>query len=333
MTDTTGQAGKDENNEQTNKVINEKLLTTLNHTNETNEKLMESNEHLVKILSAQSTTGRLKVLFLTLPIIIYLIYTISGHLANKDYDDKGYVAQVVLKGEIRMESGTASADVIIPALRKAFEDKDAKGVIFRISSPGGSPTQSILIHDELLKLQNDYPDKKLVVVGEESLTSGAYWIAAAAKEIHVLPATFTGSIGVIFSMYDVSKLAKRFEVSKRVITAGSNKHRVDMFIEPRPEDLVKLKSLADQLHEQFIEVVNVSRKDRLKGDHKELFSGDFWLGKEALNLGLVDSVTSTSRLLNKEFGTDIVKDYSKKESFFESITFACLSWPMETPNS
>ena len=218
-----------------------------------------------------------------------------------------------------MDSKTAGADYVIPALRRAFADPTSKGVVVRISSPGGSPTQSILIHDELVKLQADYPDKKLVMIGEEGLTSGAYWIANAAEEIHVLPATFTGSIGVIMASFDLSKVAERFEVKRRIITSGNNKSRLDMFVEPRPEDIEKLKSLANQIHAEFIELVTTSRGDRLKGDPDVIFSGDFWLGDRALELGLVDSVTTTSAVLLEEFGTDTVKDYSQQPGLFDGL--------------
>jgi protease-4 len=282
--------------------------------------MQEQSMQMAKFVDNQNKQGRFRFLFYLVPILLMIGISIKNHYdANKQFEENGYVSQVVLKGAIKMDSPTASADVIIPALRGAFADKDAKGVVFRISSPGGSPTQSMLIHDELKLLQEKYPEKELVVIGEESLTSGAYWIAAAAKDIHVLPATFTGSIGVIFSTFDVSKLADRFNIKRRIITGGVNKSRIDMFIEPRPEDLAKLQGLATQLHEQFIKVVTDSRKDRLIGDPEILFSGDFWVGDKAKELGLVDSVTSTSKLLNERFGTDVVKDYSRKPGFMESL--------------
>ncbi|GAA5141069.1 S49 family peptidase [Thalassotalea piscium] len=293
--------------------IHEQLLRTIKYTGQT-------NTALINLIAAQEKQGRIRMLFWILPIVFMIFFYAKQHIdQNNQFDDSGYVAQVILKGEIRMDSPTSGADSIIPALRQAFSDEKAKGVVLRISSPGGSPTQSILIHDELKKLQSEYPDKKFVVVGEEGLTSGAYWIAAAAKEIHVLPATFTGSIGVIFSFLDISKLADRFDVKRRIITAGENKHRIDMMIEPRDEDIEKINDLASQIHNQFIKVVTDSRGDRLKGDPKQLFSGDFWLGEQALKLGLVDSVTSTTALLNEKFGTENVKDYSRKPGFFDSI--------------
>lgn len=303
-----------ENTENTEKNINKEILKTLQVTSDT-------NKSLVNLISAQHKQNKLKIIFWLIPIIFMIIFYAKQHLdKNSFYDkDKGYVAQVTLNGAIRNDSKSTSADAIIPALRNAFADTKAKGVILRISSPGGSPSQSILIHDELLRLQKVYPEKKFIISGEEGLASGGYWISTAANYINVLPSTLTGSIGVIMTNFDLSKLIARYDIKRRIITAGENKHRLDTFIEPRAEDIQKLKDVAEQLHKEFIKVVKTSRGNRLKGDPKELFSGDFWLGEEALKLGLVDSVSSTSDLLVKEFGTETIKDYSRKPGLFESL--------------
>ena len=309
----TNQDKNSENEQLPSRVVDE-VMRTARYTNQT-------NTQLIKLIDAQQRQGRIRIFFWMIPILFMIVFYAKQHFdQNNFYDkDKGYVAQVVLKGAISIDSPTASADTVIPALRAAFADNTAKGVVFRISSPGGSPTQSILIHDELKKLQRTYPEKELVVIGEEGLTSGAYWIASAAKEIHVLPATLTGSIGVVMAGFDLSKLVEKFDVKRRIITAGTNKSRLDMFVEPRPEDLEKLHSVANQLHSQFISLVEDSRGKRLKGDPDVLFSGDFWLGEKALELGLVDSVTSTSELLLSKFETDTVKDYSRKPGLFEQM--------------
>jgi protease-4 len=215
-------------------------------------------------------------------------------------------------------------------LRSAFADKKAKGVVLRISSPGGSPTQSILIHDEIIKLRSQYPDKKFVISGEESMTSGAMWIASSSPYINVLPATITGSIGVISAGWDLSDFIEKFDVKRRIITAGVNKHRLDTFVKPRNEDLEKIKNIMSQLHQQFINTVKEGRGGRLKGDPKELYSGDFWLGEQALEYGLVDRVGSTQQFLIDQFGTDTVKDFSKKPGMFDGLK---LSNPLASMSS
>lgn len=312
---------KEPHHDEENLSVNERLLRTVKYTGQTNVAIMHMANELLKLSRAQQKQGQMKMLFWFIPIVFMIGFYIKQHFDQQSfYDkDKGYVGQVLIKGAISMDSATASADTVIPALRAAFNDPKSKGVVLRISSPGGSPTQSILIHDELKKLQLEHPEKELVVIGEEGLTSGAYWIASAAPEIHALPATFTGSIGVIMTSFDLSKLAERLDVKRRIITAGDNKSRLDMFVEPRPEDIKKLKDLANQLHQQFISVVTESRGDRIDLSNKELFSGDFWLGEKALELGLIDSITSTSELLMKKFGTDTVRDYSAKPGFLDKL--------------
>jgi protease-4 len=294
--------------------VHDQLLRTIKYTG-------QINNRLAALLESQTKQGKFKLIIWFLPVLFILFFYIKQHITKEDIynTEKGYVAQVVLSGVIKIDSSTASADAIIPALRNAFADEKAKGVLLRISSPGGSPTQSILIHDELKKLQAKYQSKKLIVIGEEGLISGAYWVACAAENINVLPATMTGSIGVIMKSFDFSKLAARFDVKRLVIAAGSNKSRLDQFVEPKQEDIDKLLGISNQLHQQFISIVKESRGDRLNGQPSYLFSGDFWLGEEALELGLVDRITSTSSLLNEEFGTDVVKDYTRQPGFFDQI--------------
>lgn len=323
MSDKHNNSAEPEHEDPIDDSLRERTLRTLKYNDKASSKLMEAALTLIKVNEAQQKQNKWRMLFWALPVVFVILYAMKQSYDNNNFYDKekGYVAQVVLSGEIKIGSKSASADWIIPSLRAAFADDKAKGVLLRISSPGGSPNQSILIHDEIVKLKTQYPNKKFTVIGEESLTSGAYWIASASDTINVLPATLTGSIGVIFSSFNVSKLAERFDIKRQIVTAGKNKSRIDPFIEVTEDSLNKLKVVADGLHVQFIDVVSKSRGDRLVGDKEELFSGDFWLGTTAFELGLVDRVTSTTELMNDFYGTDSVKNYSAPPSLLASLGF------------
>ena len=256
-----------------------------------------------------------------LPVLFMMFY-----MGKNAYDEKnkfstenGYVAQVSITGTIELGSGTASADAVIPPLRAAFADPAAKGVLVRISTPGGSPTQSLMIYDEMKRLQEAYPDKKMLVIGEEYMTSGGYYIASAAPKIYGMDHTYIGSIGVIVSRFDFSKVAEKLDVGRLVITSGKSKSQLDQFLPPKEKDIEKVRNIANQIHAKFIDVVEDSRGERLQGERDSLFSGDYWLGEEAMKLGLIDEVITAPRLLMREFGTEVVRDFSRKPGFFESM--------------
>jgi Periplasmic serine proteases (ClpP class) len=96
-------------------------------------------------------------------------------------DHKSYVALVRLNGII-MPNSDFSAKAVIPELTRAFKDKDAKGVVLLINSPGGSPVQASMIHDKIIQLKTKY-HKEVIVVGEDTLASGAYLVSTAADKI------------------------------------------------------------------------------------------------------------------------------------------------------
>lgn len=229
---------------------------------------------------------------------------------KEEIDSEGYVALVSFKGVI---DDLECADKLIPALKKAFEDQNAKGIVLKLNSPGGSSVQSSIIHDEILKLKKKY-QKKIVVVGEDNLASGAYYIAASADSIYVNPNTITGSIGVVSQNYGYSELAKKWGIESRSYTAGVNKHRLNAMHPEKKEDVEKMKEILTDIHQNFIAAVKEGRKDKLKADADMLFSGDFWTGKKALELGLVDQLGNLSDALEKEFNVTRYKEYKKDSS-------------------
>lgn len=218
-----------------------------------------------------------------------------------------YVALVRLDGMIA-PGREFSSDTVVPVLKDAFSDKKAEGVIIDINSPGGTPVQAAIIHDAIKVFKKRY-NKKVIVVGEDLLTSGAYYVSVAADKIYVNPNTLTGSIGVIMKGFGFVDLIKKVGVERRVYIAGDNKDRLDPFLPQNPEDLKKIQEVIGEVHNNFVQAVMEGRKGKLHADPKQLFSGDFWSGETALKLGLVDGLGNLMGVMEKEFNTTRYEEY------------------------
>ncbi len=249
-------------------------------------------------------------------LIVYAILIFSSGSSSSTAHGP-YVSLVRLSGAI-MPGAPFSAKRVIPALNKAFMDKHTHGVVLQINSPGGSPVQASIIHDKILELKKQY-HKKVIVVGEDALASGAYLVATAADKIYVNRDTLTGSIGVIMSGFGFSDAISKLGISRRVFTAGKNKDRLDPFEKLDTADIDKVKKVLDQVHQNFINDVVAGRGDLLKGSKEELFSGDFWTGEQAVKLGLADNTMNLWTAIKTEFNVKHIRDYSPKESFFHSL--------------
>lgn len=220
-----------------------------------------------------------------------------------------YAALVRVEGLIDSEQ-RANAHKVNAALRSAFEDEHAKGVVLLINSPGGSPVQSSLIHDRLLSLRAQHPEKPVWAIGEDMMTSGAYFIAVGAPHVCVNRSTMTGSIGVVMQGWGLDRTIERFQIERRVFTAGTNKSRLDAFQPLRAKDQEKASELLKAIHAHFIQAVQDGRGARLKGDPQELFSGDYWTGDEAAQLGLVDGLCDLDEVIKSHMGVEQLKDYT-----------------------
>ena len=200
-------------------------------------------------------------------------------------------------------------------ISKAFLVKKAPCVAITINSPGGSPVQSHLIHD-FIKQQAKKNKKKVIVFAEDVAASGGYLVACAGDEIFANSSSIIGSIGVIYSSFGFTELIKKIGVERRIHTAGKNKSTLDPFQEEKKEDIERLKSIQLDLHKNFIDVVEKSRGLKLKKSEIELFSGEFWSGTKAMDLGLIDGIGNANQILREKFGEDIViKRFEKAKSW------------------
>ena len=201
-------------------------------------------------------------------------------------------------------------------IEKAFSLKKAKVVAITINSPGGSPVQSHLIY-KFIRAQAKINKKKVMVFAEDVAASGGYLIACAGDEIYANSSSIIGSIGVIYSSFGFTELIKKIGVERRVHTAGKNKSSLDPFQEEKSEDIERLKKIQLDLHKDFITVVEESRGIKLKTDGIELFSGEFWAGSKAKELGLIDGLGNANEILKEKYGEDVViKKFEKPKGWF-----------------
>ena len=200
-------------------------------------------------------------------------------------------------------------------IEKAFSLKKAKAIAITINSPGGSPVQSHLIY-KFIRSQAKKNKKKVIVFAEDVAASGGYLIACSGDEIYANPSSIIGSIGVIYSSFGFTDLIKKIGVERRVHTAGKNKSTLDPFLDEKSEDIERLKNIQLDLHKEFINVVEESRGSKLKKNDIELFSGEFWSGSKARELGLVDGLGNANEILKEKFGEDIViKKFEKSKGW------------------
>ncbi|PXX90940.1 S49 family peptidase [Marinobacter vulgaris] len=228
-----------------------------------------------------------------------------------------HTALVEVEGTISADE-VASADNIVGALRNAFEAESSVAVILRINSPGGSPVQSGYIYDEIVRLRDEYPDKKLYAVISDIGASGAYYIAAAADEIYADKASLVGSIGVVAGGFGFTGIMEKLGVDRRLYTAGENKAFLDPFSPEEEEEVQFWEGVLETTHSQFIESVRKGRGDRLADDER-LFSGLIWSGEQALELGLIDGLGSSSHVARQVIGQEDVVDYSRRRSPLQDI--------------
>ena len=227
-----------------------------------------------------------------------------------------HTALVEVRGEIAA-GNEASAELLIGALRSAFEDTSAQAVVLRINSPGGSPVQSGIVHDEIKRLKAKH-NKKVYAVVEEICASGAYYIAVAADEIYVDKASIVGSIGVLMDGFGFTGLMDKLGVERRLLTSGDNKAMLDPFSPNNPKQTAMAKAMIEQIHRQFIAVVKEGRGDRLK-ETPETFSGLFWNGEEAIKLGLADATGSLDFVAREVIKAEDIIDYTPRENVAERL--------------
>lgn len=220
---------------------------------------------------------------------------------------KGPVVAVIRLSGVIGQGGVGRRGLTLEALERpierAFSIKRCAAVVLEINSPGGSPVQSDLIAGRIRDMADE---KKIPVYAfcEDAAASGGYWLACAADKVYAMPGSIVGSIGVVSSGFGFVEAIAKLGVERRVHTAGKEKAILDPFQPEKPEDITILKRIQADLHDQFTGWVKQRRGDRLD-TKKDLFTGAFWTGREAQELGLVDELGNRRAVMRAKFGDEV----------------------------
>jgi serine protease SohB len=203
-----------------------------------------------------------------------------------------------------LRPGVTLAGVARP-LERAFGMRRARAVALLINSPGGSPVQSHAIYRRIRQLSEE-KGVPVIAFAEDVIASGGYMIACAADEIVCDPSSIVGSIGVVGGSFGFVRLMEKLGIERRLYTSGERKAMLDPFLPEKPDDVNRLKAVQRDIHEDFIALVKERRGARLVGPENDLFSGEFWTGRKAVELGIADSVGDLRSTLRQRFGDDVV---------------------------
>ena len=270
--------------------------------------------HLKEQRAARRWRNAIRLLWLG--VVVTILWLSFSRGTGTTHVNQAHTAVVQIQGEIASDAD-ASADWIVSALRDAFQDEGSQAVVLLINSPGGSPVQAGIINDEIRRLKDKH-QKPVYAVVEESCASAAYYIAVAADQIYVDKASIVGSIGVLMDGFGFTGLMDKLGVERRLMTAGENKGFLDPFSPQTKTQRAYAQTMLDQIHQQFIQVVREGRGKRLK-ETPELFSGLFWTGQQAIELGLADALGSLDFVAREVVKAEDVVDYTRHENVAERL--------------
>ena len=270
-------------------------------------------------LSEQKKSRRWSMFFkglMFLYLFIVLFYAISWLGGSKKVSG-AHTALIEVAGVIEA-GGAVNADSFMTSLHDAYDDKNTKGIILRINSPGGSPVQAGIINDEIGRQKKLHPTIPVYAVVEDICASGGYYIAAAADKIYVDKASIIGSIGVLMDGYGFTEVMKKVGVERRLMTAGENKGMLDPFSPINPKQQALAQTMLNEIHEQFKAVVRQGRGSRLK-ETPEVFSGLFWSGEQGIKLGLADALGSADYVAREVIKQETIVDFTYQDDFASRI--------------
>ena len=235
---------------------------------------------------------------------------LAGYQAAKDkLGSEPRVSVIRLHGVIMEGRGGLAGTGVINLettrrqIDKAFKPSRLQAVLLNINSPGGTPVQSDLVSAYIKEKAAQHNVPVLVFV-EDLAASGGYWLACTGSEIFAARCSIVGSIGVISQGFGFHQLIERYGIERRTYTAGENKSINDPFEPVKEKDVEIIKNMQSKIHKEFIEHVKASRGEKLKGDEKLLFNGEFWTAETALELGLIDGIDHMESYITR-LGPDV----------------------------
>ncbi|MDC1311258.1 signal peptide peptidase SppA [Burkholderiales bacterium] len=268
-------------------------------------------------LIEQRRARRWKIFFRFTYLLIAALIFFTLTRDNGSKNTGPHTAVVDVNGVIA-SGAPANAYDVIEGLERAFSNKNVKGIIIRINSPGGSPVQSELINQEIRRLRSLNAEMPVYAVVEDICASGGYYVAVAVDQIYVAPSSIVGSIGVRMDGFEFTEALDSLGIKRRLLTAGENKAFLDPFSPMKPAQQRHAKSILDNIHKQFIDAVTAGRGERLQ-QNPDIFSGLVWTGEQSIELGLVDGYGSVLSVSRDIIGAQEVINYSIQEGFGERI--------------
>lgn len=276
------------------------------------------NTLLTAMLKEQRAARRWKVFVRLMWLVLagVLVWSFVSYNAPAVSPSLPHTAMVAIKGEIG-DGTDASAENIMAAMRSALDDEGSRALVLVINSPGGSPVQAGLIYDEIRRLRKLH-GKPIYAVVEESCASAAYYLASASDKIYVDKASIVGSIGVLMDGFGFTGLMDKLGVERRLMTAGENKGFLDPFSPQTGKQRAHAQTMLNAIHAQFITAVRQGRGDRLK-ETPDMFSGLFWTGEQAVEMGLADGMSSLDGVARDVVEAPEVIDYTRYENMAERL--------------
>lgn len=243
---------------------------------------------------------------------------------KKKPSEKVRISIIKLHGDI--QSGTEESlnfENMKEPIEKAFKKRGIKAVVLDINCPGGSPVEADLIARKIFR-ESARKGIPVLAFVHEVAASGGYWIACAADEIYAMPASITGSIGVISEGMGYDKLIAQLGIERRIHTSGTRKSQNDPFLPQNEDDIAKKEEIQSGIHDLFIAWVKERREGLLTADDDTIMNGDYWLSDKALEYGLIDGIKDMEGLLEDYYGDNVdCEEFGpKQQSLLSKIFFS-----------
>lgn len=279
----------------------------------------------------------LVVVSIIVPILLFFYGLINVEQVFKEeieekfiYGDeltKEKIALISLSGVIadrnQSFSGIITPQYIRKILNNVAKDKDVKGVILEINSPGGSAVAAEIIY-KIIKEFKETKKIPLISYFKDIATSGAYYIALSSDKIYANTHTITGSIGVIAYFIDLEGLLKnKLEVEVVTIKEGEFKDIGSPFRRMSEEEYQMLQTILNQSYVKFKERIREARKINIE-EIESLTGGRIYNANQAKELKLIDAIGDLSEIfgeIKQMAGLQKAKvvEYSRRPGILEEM--------------
>ncbi len=287
--------------------------------NNTYEQIITKNL-FQQYIEEKRKTRQWNIFFKTIFFLFILASITIYNANNKTHKNKNtnHIAIIEINDIISKKNKINSKNVV-KTLNEAFYNKKAKAIILKINSPGGSPVQSNIIHNHIKNLRKVNPNKPIYSIIEDIGTSGAYLIAVATEKIYCDPSSIVGSIGVMLSSFGFVELTNKIGIERRLYKSGKNKILIDPFLERNVDEENLIQHNLNIIHKNFIHAVRTNRNENINLKDPELYSGKFWTGKEALDIGLIDDLCDINTISIEKIKINKLVYYKLKPKTFNII--------------